>query len=119
MLQVGRRGDRWDHVAAIATLKKETENFDSASLERVCCRRRRNSKFKMAGIELAEDRGVKRKRQAIALSSSARACCAALRPTMPPRAAHLDPRDAYCSRNPPPPHHPHHSMRRRSSRERL
>ena len=32
------------------------------------------------------------------LSSSARAC----RPTIPPRAAHPDPRDAYCSRNPPP-----------------
>ena len=31
---------------------------------------------------------------------------------MPPRAARLDPRDAYCSRNPPPPHHPYHAMRR-------
>ena len=41
-------------------------------------------------------------RQAMALPSSARACRAALRPTMPPRAARLDPRDAYCSRNPPP-----------------
>ena len=38
---------------------------------------------------------------------------------MPPRAARLDPRDAYCSRNPPPPHHPHHAMRPRSPRERL
>ena len=38
---------------------------------------------------------------------------------MPPRAAHLDPRDAYCSRNPPPPHHPYHAMRPRSPRERL
>ena len=53
------------------------------------------------------------------VSSSARACRAALRPTMQPRAAHLDPRDAYCSRNPPPPHHPHHAMRPRSPRERL
>ena len=52
-------------------------------------------------------------------SSSARACRAALRPTMQPRAAHLDPRDAYCSRNPPPPHHPYHAMRPRSRRERL
>ena len=39
--------------------------------------------------------------------------------TRPPQAAHLDPRDAYCSRNPPPPHHPHHAMRPRSPRERL
>ena len=52
-------------------------------------------------------------------ASSARACRAALRPTMPPRAARLDPRDAYCSRNPPPPHHPYHAMRPRSPRERL
>jgi len=52
-------------------------------------------------------------------SSSARACRASLRPIMPPQAARLDPRDAYCSRNPPPPHLPLHAMRPRSSRERL
>ena len=40
---------------------------------------------------------------------------------MPPRAARLDPRDAYCSvtESAAPPHHPHHAMRPRSPRERL
>ena len=45
------------------------------------------------------------------LSAASRSCPAALRLRWPPQASRLDPRDAYCSRNPPRPHHSRCAMR--------